>query len=430
LELEDVAKLSEKEKLKAARLAVRSIINNNTGFGALALFVEIRLVSAGILKTNTSLENFVAATNGKHLFLGDKFFTFNLKTQSGILVHEILHVAFQHCYRAGKMKALHEIYNIAADAVINEAISTIDFLSLPTDTINIRKIIPEALLKTKPANQWSTEQVYKYLLDNNVVCANCGGSLGTPKDGKKKCSCTNGMGGDLLAPEGSEAEQDQDQAVWNERLKRASRGDEPGGILRKLESDQPSSQINWVHLLRRFMTIPLLQTQEIDYSRPSRTTLALDGVCDYFDYAHRDKEGLPWAGIAVDTSGSIDQVTLEAFAAEIEAIQKQVNCNIFLVSCDAAVQTQDSIKNDGKSFRQKMRSGEIKFKGGGGTSFVPVLELMEEKKVKVLVYLTDMYGDFGLKDKWSFKTVWCATSNVVAPFGKTIPIGDPHDYKK
>jgi predicted metal-dependent peptidase len=62
-------------------------------------------------------------------------------------------------------------------------------------------------------------------------------------------------------------------------------------------------------------------------------------------------------------------------------------------------------------------------KGGGGTSFVPVMDHLREKKpdVDVLIYFTDGYGDFGTDP--GFDVIWVINNmHVTPPYGKVIRV--------
>jgi predicted metal-dependent peptidase len=84
--------------------------------------------------------------------------------------------------------------------------------------------------------------------------------------------------------------------------------------------------------------------------------------------------------LVIDTSGSIDNKTLQTFLSEINHIQK-CGAEITLIQCDAAVQeiTRYNPKKD------------IRIIGGGGTNFDPVFELLKTSKYRFggVIYFTD-----------------------------------------
>jgi predicted metal-dependent peptidase len=64
---------------------------------------------------------------------------------------------------------------------------------------------------------------------------------------------------------------------------------------------------------------------------------------------------------------------------------------------------------------------EIKYTGGGGTDFRPLIAAAAEFSPDALVYLTDLYGDTG--DEPDFPVIW-ATHGVAgnAPWGEQIKL--------
>jgi predicted metal-dependent peptidase len=88
--------------------------------------------------------------------------------------------------------------------------------------------------------------------------------------------------------------------------------------------------------------------------------------------------------VAVDTSGSIGEATIEAFFDEIDAIWRS-GAAVEVVACDAAVH---------ESFAYKGRA-PARMGGGGGTAFEPVFRWMREQKGRRydgVIYLTDGCG--------------------------------------
>jgi predicted metal-dependent peptidase len=119
--------------------------------------------------------------------------------------------------------------------------------------------------------------------------------------------------------------------------------------------------------------------------------------------------------VAIDTSGSIDQATLNAFGSEIKAIAQSTRpSKIHVIYCDSEINHVDEFgPNDDLKFEMH---------GGGGTDFRPPFAYVEEHSITPVcfVYLTDMYGNFGKAP--SYPVMWCATTDVIAPWGETVQI--------
>lgn len=101
----------------------------------------------------------------------------------------------------------------------------------------------------------------------------------------------------------------------------------------------------------------------------------------------RLQEPVPKVDIAGDTSGSMGQRELEHVVEESGGVLKAVGADCRFFSCDATVHTV-------KQCRTAAEIGAA-LKGGGGTSFVPVFDLIKElpEKPDVLVFITDGCGD-------------------------------------
>ncbi len=119
--------------------------------------------------------------------------------------------------------------------------------------------------------------------------------------------------------------------------------------------------------------------------------------------------------VAIDTSGSISQEMLNTFGGEIKAIvQSSRPTKTHVIYCDSEVNHVDEFgPNDDLHFDMH---------GGGGTAFAPPFAYVAEKSIKpvCLVYLTDGYGSFPAAPE--YPTMWVCTTDVVAPFGETVPI--------
>jgi predicted metal-dependent peptidase len=119
--------------------------------------------------------------------------------------------------------------------------------------------------------------------------------------------------------------------------------------------------------------------------------------------------------VAVDTSGSIDDATLAAFAAEITAIMDEAASEaIHVVYCDDAIA--------GTETYEPGETVHLTPHGGGGTAFRPVFDWIARSDIQpvCVVYLTDLCGsDFGPAP--DYPVLWVSTDLPNAPFGEVIP---------
>jgi predicted metal-dependent peptidase len=119
--------------------------------------------------------------------------------------------------------------------------------------------------------------------------------------------------------------------------------------------------------------------------------------------------------VGLDTSGSIDKEELAFEVSEASGILRSRNVTrMRLLVCDADV-TLDVTLNPWDRLPKD-------FPGGGGTSFVPVFEALQDKRPACLIYFTDTFGDFP-DEAPDFPVLWVTRqADVTVPFGKLIQI--------
>lgn len=336
-----------------------------------------------------------ASTNGQRIRYSPKFLKLQTISQiKGLFKHEVMHIAHMHHLR--RQRRDPNKWNMAGDYAIN-GILHVAGVSLPDNG-----------LFNDAWKDFGTEHIYNLIPDDEADAA--GGNIFVLWN----------FGGVEDAP-GSEdpaqreiMEQDVRQDVLQAINAAKIMGKMPLGLERLVESIR-ESRMPWRQILARFFRA----TAKGDYSwaRPNRRWLPHDIILPSL---HSDALG-PLV-IAIDTSGSIAQQELESFFGCVNGILKQTKpLSVHLIYCDAAVGNVQVFKPDQYPLTLK----QFKPSGGGGTSFIPPFEYVEEHKLHpcAMLYLTDMYGTFPDKPP-RFPMIWCATTDQVAPWGKTIMIKD------
>jgi len=124
--------------------------------------------------------------------------------------------------------------------------------------------------------------------------------------------------------------------------------------------------------------------------------------------------------VALDTSGSIGETELAAFAAEIDALKGQVRARITLHACD------DQLAPAGPWVFQPWQPVDLpeRLPGGGGTDFRPVFEWIEQEGLRpdLLLYFTDAEGDFPGSPP-PYPVVWLVKGAADVPWGERIQFG-------
>lgn len=354
------------------QILVFHLRNVSPFFGALALFAES-------VETETVP---TAATDGRRLFFNPGFMASHPPAeQLGILVHELLHAALHHVGR--RSTADPNLWNIAADIVVNGIIAQSPGLSLPKSAVRDPKL-----------ENFPVEEVFQILARRHPAPQRI-----------------VFIGGDLLEPAvgGGGAAADWNsalaQAAVVARLGSKSAGELPAG-LELAVANATSPPLDWRTLLWRHLT-----RTPVDFTSLDRRFLG-----DELYLEALDGESVRVAA-CVDTSGSIGSGDLGRFLNEIRSILSAYPATeVDLYTCDAALHGP-----------WKLDSPDCpmpKIHGGGGTSFVPFFGALAKSgsAPDAAVYLTDGYGDFP-KSAPHFPVLWVVCPGGLPsarfPFGET-----------
>jgi predicted metal-dependent peptidase len=360
-----------------------------------------------------------AWTNGRELGYNPQFVeALPMPQLLAVFAHEVLHCANGHPWRReGREK---ELFNIACDRAINGILKECGY-SLPDgcempagDEIGkSAEWIYDRLLASKPqpqpqpenapdANQSPEEELSGDSSDEQ------GEGEGEPKPeplGELRDAPTQPDADGDPAP----TEADWQQAVQQAVIVAQGQGLLPAGLAR-FAAEACKPRVDWKSALRRF----LQDTAKSDYSwtRPNSRYMA-SGL--YLPALHCEAMGE--IAIAIDTSGSIDNVALSNAKAELDSIVEEMQPQgVTVMYCDAALQRTDHFT----------QGEEIDWQpcGGGGTSFEPVFSAIQtaEPQPVALVFITDLYGSF---PSWTPETptLWLTdTRSIPVPFGEVLPM--------
>lgn len=307
----------------------------------------------------------------------------------GVLAHEATHVMSLHHVRRQSRNA--KKWNVAADCVVNDLLTQQGF-TLPKGGMNL----PGAGGRT-------TEEVYSSLPDMPEGKGG-GGEGGSDPGGWGEVRDAGSSPADLKRAE-------EETKVLVQQAANAARmmGKLPAGFDR-LIGEIMEAQIDWRDYMRDFAK----QIARDDYSwmRPNRRHIA-DGV--YLPALHSEKVGE--VCIFVDTSGSIGQQELDAFAGELNGVLHQVSPS------EVIVLYVDSMVAHVERFKPDQWPVTLSPKGGGGTDFRPPFEWVAENMMappECAVYLTDLCGRFP-ESAPEYPVLWLSTvKEAKAPWGETV----------
>lgn len=384
-----------------------------------------------------------------------------------VLEHEVLHCANGHPWRRGGRD--HQLFNEAADRAINPVLR-----DAPRANGLTRKLPEGALFELDPTHKGkSTEWVYDRLPrpqaqpqpqqgggqgagagsgGNDSAEGQPKGPSGGPGDGSEtpsgrpadrpksspspatqpeaKQSSTGHPANDSRGTQGHKAdpfgevrdapssatpddpaptEEEWQSAVQQAAVLAKGQGKLPGA-LKRFAQDAVKPRHDWRSVLRRF--VQEMARSDYTFARPNPRYVA---HAVYLPSLHNHEVGD--LAIAVDTSGSIDQVLLNQFASEIRTIAEEVKPRrIRVLYADARVHSEETFERDDVI--------QLHPNGGGGTDFRPVFDAIQkwdEPPVAVL-YLTDLYGTFPETDP-GIPTLWVSTQDRDqrrVPFGELV----------
>lgn len=310
--------------------------------------------------------------------------------QSAVLLcHEAMHPAWGVFWRS-RMSNHDPVYsNIAHDHVVNLLLSS----AHPDWSI------PGWLCDTRYAGM-SYEEVY---------CA----IIKEAQGGKKPSTCGT-LGLDLEPSKSPSPFSASDENLWRDRIISAYQaatlaGSVPDSIQLAISSMlQP--KIAWRDQIFAVVADSVAKTRT-EWGIPDRRSEGLG-----FYYPSEEGLGLD-VSVAIDTSGSVDETALCQASSEILSIAKDAGAECRLIVCDARINGDNPLRD----FSPTM------IKGGGGTKFTPVFEHLDRHPPRLLIYFTDLMGEFP-NEAPSYPVIWAVYSRgklseiPSVPFGEVVEI--------
>ena len=337
-----------------------------------------------------------AATDGKNILINNTFFSsLSSSEQNAVMLHEVLHLALLHVFRMNNRNS--EVWNIAADIVVNDLID-----------LNTSFTLPKGAIRDKSFRKKSVEYVYEQLIKN-----------------KKKLKLLKLHHPDLISDRTDitqtkqidENEQHEIETYWKDNIQvlqksaeiNKDKGSIPGGLEAEIATVL-EPEVDWRTALWKFVAKTPSDFDEYD-RRFFYRGLYLEGL---------ESESIN-VSVCIDTSGSVSDHLLEQFMGELKGILRSyphVKCDLFYA--DSSLNGPHEIDSI---------EGVPKVIGRGGTSFKPFFNYIKKNNDhfnsnKALIYLTDGFGDFP-KDA-SAPTMWIVCKDGLEtnqfPFGDVIRI--------
>ena len=304
-----------------------------------------------------------------------------------LLAHEAMHYMLAHGLRRGHRDP--QAWNVAADKVINDTLIDAgvgDFIDGGVTLDGAREMAAESLYDENDDGA-------------GEVPGGLGHDIGDPTD-------ADGQPLDDATIHQLEAEAKID-AIQSAKAAKAV-GKLPASIERMVE-ELVNVSTPWYDILERFMAGKI--KDGYSWNRPNRRFIARNIYIPGTDY-------VPKMGpvvIGVDTSGSIGPDEIAMFNGHINRIIDTCNPEVVhVVYCDYDVAGVDE-------YTPEDFPVTIQCKGGGGTSFKPVFDWIDNNAIdpECVVYLTDGYGDQS-EFTTNHETVWLTTGTEAFDWGHVI----------
>lgn len=345
------------------------------------------------------------ATDGYRIYYNAEFCrSLTPKDLSFVLAHEVGHCIFGHIERRGERD--HEQWNLATDYAIN----------LVLHDFGMR--VPSGAVFSHEYKDLTAEDIYDKLPKKKAGRSKPGGRAGASQSGSGKSPLWR-FDGHLEVPPRKQPVKSELREIRRgclEPLEKQlrSRGTLPGwwnDTVRKATG----REIPWRELLSYYFS----GLRRDDYRwLPANKKHVWRGLI-------LPSVGVPSAShivAAIDTSGSMSNEILGQTLGMLDSLRRVNGFSLTVLQCDWSVQEVKTYELwDEPDF------STAKFRGRGGTSFVPVFEWLAEQMAKgmrpdALFFFTDLCGYFP-KEAPPYPVVWLAfNANLKPPFGQVIRV--------
>jgi len=176
------------------------------------------------------------------------------------------------------------------------------------------------------------------------------------------------------------------------------------GALARMVDRLLAPQVPWRTLLARYLVARA--RDDYTYMRPSRR----EGQAILPALRGHEVDLV----VALDTSGSITDEEIRAFASELDAIKGQVRARLTLLACDWDLAPEGPWRYE----PWEPLALPASLRGGGGTRFRPVFDWVEREGLRpdVLVYFTDAQGEFPAREP-PYPVIWLVKGGAEVPWG-------------
>jgi len=399
------------------------ITAHDTFYGGMLMNMETKVDFSirGALDISVKKEPFVMKFNP--LFIAKyKYAEFTALVISEILKLTYAHPASFAKINQAKDKATHQKLEKSSEASVSNMVQHdikldkrgLKNLILPSDSYTTNKLSQE--LGVNPKKDQSLEYYYKVLEQFNKNKNEQDQPQPGQSDGAASRNNENGQKPHQWYDEDpndmKEKIKNMVSEVYNNMDER-SRGTMPGSLVEHIKSLLKRPEISWKQLLRKYVgaiPVPHRSTKtRLNRRQPERSDLSGQLPKRHIELV-----------VAIDTSGSMASSDIAYVINEIFNIVKDYDSKVTIIECDAEI---------GKVYQAKKASDvQTKVSGRGGTSFIPVIDYINEKgnfRNALMIYFTDGYGDSQIPKPRTFRNLW-----VVLQDEKYLSLKEPYGEVK
>lgn len=386
-------------------------------------------------------------SNGKALYYNPDYIeALDADQTQFALAAEALHCALSHFAR--RQHRIKHRWDMACDLAINPMLIN-DGLKPPVDAMYLREyegMTAEEIYPCLEDNENDQDRELEQQLnedsDSNDDGEGASGDQQEQKEGnKQKQKGGEGQGqedggarqensergdgeGQQQRPPDDEGEGEPDPLTpqeietlstqWQQRMasaaQQAIQAGKLGGAMARMVDHLLQPKLPWRMLLARYMS--MVARDDYTYSRPSNRR----GDPAVYPSLRSSQVDIT---VAIDISGSISDKEIGEFISEIDAIKSQLRAKITLLACDS------KLAEGSPWYFEPWEEFSMpkKFGGGGGTSFVPVIEWAEQQDriPDLIVYFTDAQGKFPDQEP-PFPVIWLVKGKTPVPWGQRIQL--------
>jgi len=301
-------------------------------------------------------------------------------------------------------------------------------LRLPKETYTTAKINEET--RRTPKSDSSIDYYYRFLKQFGPPLPPPGEGKGQGGQGNEESPATsnntNGKQPHQWEDVDSEDAKDRIKGLIGDvysKLDDRARGLMPGGLQEQIKMLLRKPEISWKQILRKYLgtvPVPYRKTKtRLNRRQPYRPDLS----------GRLPKRHIELV-LAIDTSGSMSADDLEYVANEIFNIIKDYDTKVTIIECDSEIGNIYTAKHP--------KDINTKFTGRGGTSFLPVINHINESnqyRNSLMVYFTDGYGDHEIPKPRTLRNLWIVIDSednlsLAEPFGEVKALKKDADWVK